>query len=124
MARKLCADTLGRGCYRVLALDDFHRDKQGQGGRRSLCRDCANALKREKYEHDPTPMLAANRRWAISNPEKVAAKNRRYYEEHRDEALEYARRAWAERGDEIRARRRERAAERRAAEKRGEAEAA
>ena len=94
-------------CGVVKPLDDFHRNKDGAGGRRSYCKECVREYTRRYYEENRDKVRErkcryreenrdkvreSERRYREENRDKVRKSQRRYYEENRDKELDYQRR--------------------------------
>ncbi|HZR96733.1 MAG TPA: hypothetical protein VFA56_13635 [Gaiellaceae bacterium] len=108
---RVCADTVGRGCFTLKPETDFNRrglNRDGTIRRTLLCKSCQAEAQREWEQDNPDRVKEIKTRTYRKHREAVLARERAYREAHRDE-INAARRA---RRDEINARRCRRYAER------------
>ena len=86
-------------CGETKPLDNFHRDKNGAGGRRSDCKECVREYKRRYHEENRDKVRERKRRYREENRDKVRESERRYREENRDKVRESKRRYYEENRD-------------------------
>jgi len=74
-------------------LEEFNTKKSAGDGRRSACKECENAQRRERYKKNPKIYSEQVRKYRENNKEKVRLKNKAYYvknkERFRAKANEY-----------------------------------
>lgn len=73
-------------CQESKPLDEYHNEKRGKFGKRSVCKVCYNS-KQKTYRQTPeaqAKIKAARERWYEENPDY----NRWYYEENRERVLD------------------------------------
>lgn len=63
-------------CGNEFLLDQFHKQKAGRLGRKTMCMYCANAYTSEWRKNNPDKVREANAKWRKNNPDK--AKSARY----------------------------------------------
>ena len=71
-------------CGETKSLDDFHRNKDGAGGRRPDCKECVREYTRRYYEENRDKVRERKHRYREENRDKIRECQRRYYEENRD----------------------------------------
>ena len=64
-------------CGAVKALDEFYKASGMRDGRRSDCKACNLAAKKQRYDADPELHIARVRRWQQENAERYNAAQRR-----------------------------------------------
>lgn len=78
-------------CGEEKPLTEFYTDGRASDGRQSRCKDCWNAIQRERRK-DPE-FKAWNkqyqREWSANNPDKRKAISKRYYDKNADRLREY-----------------------------------
>lgn len=75
-----------KSCEESKPLEEYHNEKRGKYGKRSVCKVCYNA-KSKAYRESPQGQAATKayrEKWYEENPDY----NRRYYEENRERVLE------------------------------------
>ena len=87
-------------CGETKSLDDFHRNKDGAGGRRPDCKECVREYTRRYYEENRDKVRERKR----CHYEENRDNRRRYYEENRDKVREYHRGYYEENRDKVRER--------------------
>ena len=58
-------------CGRELPLDQFHKQKAGRFGHRTMCMYCTNAYTSEWRKNNPEKSRSAGARWQKNNPDKA-----------------------------------------------------
>lgn len=66
-------------CETSLPLDSFHKHSGFKDGRRTICKNCANAESRKYYKENRDSHLDSCRDWQKRNPEKL----KQYQDKHR-----------------------------------------
>lgn len=74
-----------KGCGKELPLTAFHKQKCGQYGHRSQCRDCRAAHNAANREYT----AEYGRKYRAENREAKAARDKAYQQKHRDKIAEY-----------------------------------
>jgi hypothetical protein len=106
---RVCADTLGRGCFALKPETDFTtrgRYRDGSIRRALLCKQCQSEAQREWEQHNPEKVEAIRQRTYRKHRETVQARERAYRAANRREINRKRRERNAQRRDEINARRR------------------
>lgn len=62
----------------------FTLNKYSEDGRHRYCKECKNVLRRANYASNSKAILAKNREWFKTNPDKTAESKRKEYIKHRD----------------------------------------
>lgn len=88
-------------CGVAKPLDEYHRNKNTQDGRRSECKTCKAVDARRYREANREKAVEYQRRYREENRDKVAEQQRRHYEENREKLLEQRRRYYEENREEI-----------------------
>ena len=58
-------------CEKVKSASEFYAASKMKDRLHSYCKECHKQWNTEKYEKDKDKVLAANKRWADANPEKI-----------------------------------------------------
>lgn len=106
-------------CDRILALSEFHMDRQKAGGRAVYCKECVCASQKAHYapekahlayqmryakhketikakakvyrRNNPAKVREAQKAWKRANPDRVRANRLRYYTKNQEQIREYNR---------------------------------
>lgn len=63
-------------CQQAKQLDDFRKSARMIGGRENGCKSCHNERRRARYQANPAPTLATNRKWFQANQDQLNAYHR------------------------------------------------
>ncbi len=88
MTEKIC-----NACNELKQLSCFSNQKRGLYGKRSRCKPCENASRRERYERNPEAFREKAKAYRQKSPEIFSRKDKRYYEANKEKVRE-SNKAW------------------------------
>lgn len=91
-------------CKDPKPLDEFHKNKNGTGGRAASCKECAKARANKWHWDNHDEHLASMKQFREDNPELFRERSRQYRRDHPDYAREKNRRFREEHPEEYKAR--------------------
>lgn len=76
-----------RKCGEMKVLGEYHAEKSGFVGKRSICTCCNNKRRKIGYASNRSREIENKRRYREENKEIVREARRKYYEEHREKEI-------------------------------------
>jgi len=87
-------------CKKELTLDNFHKDKRGNKGLKSVCKECRKKYDKQYAESNLEKTRERHKRYYDENLEVIKEKahiaNQKYYEENSEKMKEYGKKYYKE----------------------------